>query len=141
MVIKSLKSVFLLLFMVSCSADEKQTEGEYYAGDFHQHCLASSDGSVDCRTMLLENAAEKLKSKKLDLIASSNFTEFDPYVPLFNTIHHLQHSKVLLVAQLNARPQAGGPRRPEGRAPVMSVRVYVPVTSSVRRSTTMLRRL
>lgn len=30
------------------------------AGDFHQHCLASTDGSVDCRTKLLENAAEGL---------------------------------------------------------------------------------
>jgi len=30
------------------------------AGDFHQHCLASSDGSVPCPTKLLENAAEGL---------------------------------------------------------------------------------
>jgi hypothetical protein len=46
--------------------------------------------------------------KKLDLIASSDFADLDPYVPLFKTIHHLRHSKVLLVAQPSARPQSGG---------------------------------
>jgi hypothetical protein len=48
------------------------------------------------------------KGKKIDLIASSDFADLDPYIPLFNTIHHLRHSKVLLVAQPAARPQADG---------------------------------
>ncbi len=51
-------------------------------------------------------AALMQKGKKLELIASSDFSDLDPYVPLFNTIHHLRHSKVLLMAPPSARPQA-----------------------------------
>ncbi len=48
------------------------------------------------------------KGAKLDLIASSNYADLDGYVPLFRTIHHLRHSKVLLMSQPNARPKAAG---------------------------------
>jgi hypothetical protein len=53
-------------------------------------------------------AAYMQKGMKLDLIASSDFEELDAYVPLFGTIHHLRHSKVLLVAPPAARPKAEG---------------------------------
>jgi len=53
-------------------------------------------------------AAYMQKGKKLDLIASSDFTDLDAYVPLFGAIHHLRHSKVLLVSPPAARPKAEG---------------------------------
>jgi len=49
-------------------------------------------------------AAYMQKGAKLELIASSDFADLDPYIPLFRTIHHLRHSKVLLVSQPAARP-------------------------------------
>ena len=53
-------------------------------------------------------AAFAQKGKKIDLIASSDFAELDPYVGLFRTIHHLRHSKVLLMSPPAARPKAEG---------------------------------
>ena len=53
-------------------------------------------------------AAYMQKGAKLELIASSDFADLDPYVPLFRTIHHLRHSKVLLVSQPTARPKTEG---------------------------------
>ncbi len=41
MIIKLLKTAYLLLLIVSCSTGEKQPEGGYYAGDFHQHTTYS----------------------------------------------------------------------------------------------------
>lgn len=51
-------------------------------------------------------AAYMQKGAKLDLIASSNYADLDSYVPLFRTIHHLRHSRVLLMSQPTARPKA-----------------------------------
>ncbi len=53
-------------------------------------------------------AAYMQKGMKLELIASSDFADLDPYVSLFRTIHHLRHSKVLLVSPPAARPKAEG---------------------------------
>lgn len=53
-------------------------------------------------------AAFVQRRAKFDLIASSDFGDLDPYLPLFRTIHHLRHSKVLLVSPEASRPQAGG---------------------------------
>lgn len=44
------------------------------------------------------------RGAKLDLIASSDFRDLDPYVPLLGAIHHLRHSRVLLVSPPNRRP-------------------------------------
>jgi hypothetical protein len=48
------------------------------------------------------------KGAKLELIASSDFTALDEYVPLFRTIHHLRHSKVLLVSPPKNHPRGEG---------------------------------
>ncbi len=53
-------------------------------------------------------AAYMQKGMKLELIASSDFGDLDPYVSLFRTIHHLRRSKVLLVSPPAARPKAEG---------------------------------
>lgn len=53
-------------------------------------------------------AAMAQKGMRIDLIASSDFGELDPYVDLFGTIHHLRYSKVLLVSRPNARPATEG---------------------------------
>ncbi len=53
-------------------------------------------------------AALMQKGAKLELIASSDFSDLDEYVPLFRAIHHLRHSKVLLVARPNAAPKTDG---------------------------------
>ncbi len=50
-------------------------------------------------------AAYMQKGMRLQLIASSDLTALDPYVPLLRTIHHLKNSKVLLMSQPNARPK------------------------------------
>lgn len=50
-------------------------------------------------------AAFMQKGARLQLIASSDLTALDPYVPLVRSIHHLKHSKVLLMSQPNARPK------------------------------------
>ena len=50
-------------------------------------------------------AAMMQKGTRLELIASSDFHDLDPYVSLFRTIHHLRHSKVLLIAPPAARPK------------------------------------
>ncbi len=50
-------------------------------------------------------AAWMQKGARLQLIASSDLTAIDPYVPLLRTIHHLRHSKVLLVSQPQSRPK------------------------------------
>lgn len=46
--------------------------------------------------------------KKADVIASSDFGELDPYVDVFRTIHHLRHSKVLVVAPPGRAPKGDG---------------------------------
>jgi hypothetical protein len=44
------------------------------------------------------NFAEwRQKGKKADLVASSEFGDLDPYLPVFQTIRHLKKSKVLMV--------------------------------------------
>ena len=48
------------------------------------------------------------RGAKLEMIASSNFADLDPYVPLFRTLHHLRNSKVLLVSPPAARPSTEG---------------------------------
>lgn len=48
------------------------------------------------------------RGAKLELIASSDFADLDPYVPLFRTVHHLRHSRVLLVSPPAARPATEG---------------------------------
>jgi hypothetical protein len=48
------------------------------------------------------------KGMKADVVASSDFAELDAYVRLFRTIHHLRHSKVLLVSPPAARPSGEG---------------------------------
>jgi L-fucose isomerase-like protein len=53
-------------------------------------------------------AALAQRGMKLDVVASSDFGDLDPYVSLFRTIHHLRHSKVLLVSRAEARPAAEG---------------------------------
>jgi len=53
-------------------------------------------------------AAYMQKGARLQLIASSDLTALDPYVPLVRSIHHLKHSKVLLMSQPNARPRTEG---------------------------------
>lgn len=50
-------------------------------------------------------AAFMQKGARLQLIASSDPTALDPYVPLVRTIHHLKHSKVLLMSTRTARPK------------------------------------
>jgi hypothetical protein len=50
-------------------------------------------------------AAYMQQGARLQLIASSDLTAIDPYVPLLRTIHHLKHSKVLLVSQPQSRPK------------------------------------
>ncbi|MEK7405385.1 MAG: hypothetical protein AAB225_09775 [Acidobacteriota bacterium] len=37
--------------------------------------------------------------KKADLLSTSEFGDLDPYMRIFYTIHHLRHSKVLMVVQ------------------------------------------
>jgi len=51
-------------------------------------------------------AAYMQKGMKLELLASSDFADLDPYVSLFQTVHHLRRSKVLLVSPPAARPKA-----------------------------------
>lgn len=45
------------------------------------------------------------RGAKLDLVASSDFRDLDSYLPLFRTIHHLRHSRVLLMSPPAARPK------------------------------------
>jgi len=44
------------------------------------------------------------QGRPAEVLASSDFAELDGYVKLFRTIHHLRHSKVLLMAPPAARP-------------------------------------
>jgi hypothetical protein len=53
-------------------------------------------------------AAFMQKGARLQLIASSDLTALDPYVALVKTIHHLKHSKVLLVSPQQTRPKIEG---------------------------------
>ncbi|MGD0500425.1 MAG: hypothetical protein ABSC23_18540 [Bryobacteraceae bacterium] len=46
------------------------------------------------------------RGAKFELIASSDFTALDPYVPLFAAIHHLRYSKALLVSRRGPNPAA-----------------------------------
>lgn len=50
-------------------------------------------------------AAFMQKGARLQLIASSDLTALDPYIPLVRAIHHLKNSKVLLVSQQQSRPK------------------------------------
>jgi L-fucose isomerase-like protein len=43
-------------------------------------------------------SAQQQAGRKIDVVATSDFSAFDPYVPVFRTIHHLRKSKVLVVA-------------------------------------------
>ncbi len=61
-------------------------------------------------------AAFAQRGAKLELIASSDFSDLDPYVPLFRSIHHLRHSKVLLVSPPASRPKTEGYTRQFGTA-------------------------
>ena len=53
-------------------------------------------------------AALTQRGKNIDLIASSDYEDLDPYVGLFGTIHHMRHSKVLLVSPPARRPRTEG---------------------------------
>jgi len=53
-------------------------------------------------------AALTQRGRKIDVIASSDYGELDPYAGLFQTIHHLRHSKVLLIAPPTSRPATSG---------------------------------
>ncbi len=55
-----------------------------------------------------DGAAWMQRGARLELIASSDFADLDPYVPLLRTVHHLRNSKVLLVSQPAARPATEG---------------------------------
>lgn len=48
------------------------------------------------------------RGMNIDLIASSDYADLDSYVSLFGTIHHMRHSKVLLVSPSARRPKAEG---------------------------------
>ncbi|MGB9604865.1 MAG: hypothetical protein ACP5U2_01025 [Bryobacteraceae bacterium] len=48
------------------------------------------------------------RGARLEMIASSDFADLDPYLPLFRTVHHLRHSRVLLVSPPTARPATEG---------------------------------
>ena len=37
--------------------------------------------------------------KRADMVASSDYADLKPFLPLFKTIHHMKHSKVLLMRQ------------------------------------------
>lgn len=50
-------------------------------------------------------AAFMQQGARLQLIASSDLTALDPYIPLVRAIHHLKHSKVLLMSQQQTRPK------------------------------------
>jgi hypothetical protein len=50
-------------------------------------------------------AALAQRGFRFDLVASSDFGDLAPYVDLFRTIHHMRHSKVLLVSPPAARPK------------------------------------
>ena len=68
-----------------------------YAGHDWTHCSAFSQ-----------------MGKKADVIASSDYSELDPYVDAFQTIHHLRHSKVLVMAPERWRPNGDGYRQQFG---------------------------
>lgn len=51
-------------------------------------------------------AAFAQQGAKLELIASSDFADLDEFVPLFRTIHHLRHSKVLLLSPPASNPKS-----------------------------------
>jgi len=53
-------------------------------------------------------AAFQQMGNKVEVIASSSFAALDPYVKLFQTVHHLRHSKVLLVARPDHKPETSG---------------------------------
>jgi hypothetical protein len=59
-------------------------------------------------------AAMAQKGMRIELVASSDFGDLEPYFPLFQTIHHLRYSKVLLVAPERARPATDGYARQFG---------------------------
>jgi hypothetical protein len=61
-------------------------------------------------------AAFVQRGARLELIASSDFSDLDPYVPLFRAIHHLKHSKVLLVSPPASHPDSGGYAKQFGTA-------------------------
>jgi hypothetical protein len=44
------------------------------------------------------------QKKRADMVASSDYSDLKPFLPIFKTIHHLKHSKVLLMRQ---GPNAG----------------------------------
>lgn len=50
-------------------------------------------------------AAFMQKGVRLQLIASSDLTALDPYIPLVRAMHHLKHSRVLLVSPQQTRPK------------------------------------
>ncbi len=54
------------------------------------------------------------KGMRIELVASSDFGDLEPYFPLLQTIHHLRYSKVLLVAPERARPATDGYARQFG---------------------------
>ena len=56
------------------------------------------------------------RGARFELIASSDFTDLDPYVPLFRTIHHMRHSKVLLVNPQATHPGAAAYTKAFGTA-------------------------
>ncbi len=45
------------------------------------------------------------QGRKIDVVASSDYAELDPYVDAFNTIRHLRYSKVLLMAPPDRAPK------------------------------------
>jgi len=56
------------------------------------------------------------KGMKAEVIASNDFAELDGYVRLFRALHHLRHSKVLLVSPPAARPSGEGFQKQFGTA-------------------------
>lgn len=53
-------------------------------------------------------AAWRQAGKKADLVASSEFGDLDPYMRIFQTIHHLRRSKVLVVTPSSSVRKAAG---------------------------------
>lgn len=48
------------------------------------------------------------QGRQAEVLASSDLAELDAYVKLFRTVHHLRHSKVLLISPPAARPSGEG---------------------------------
>ena len=61
-------------------------------------------------------AAFQQMGKKMEVIASSAFSDLEPCLPLFQTVRHLKKSKVLLMSPAARHPKADGYTRQFGTA-------------------------